>query len=335
MTVIRTENLSKSFRLRVAKKGRFRSLLRNEYREVRAVDRVSFSVEEGEAVAFLGPNGAGKSTTIKMLTGILYPTAGSADVLGYDPSRQRQRLGFLIGSVFGQKSQLWYHLPARDSFALLGAIYEIERRELALRTAELTERFALGDLMDVPVRKLSLGQRIRCELAASLLHKPRLLFLDEPTIGLDVVVKQEIRALLASWNKDEKVTIFLTSHDVGDVEKLCQRAILIHHGTIVLDESVKTLKRQASAKKIIGVRYERPTEMDVPGFVAVKRTADAAKFVVDTGSADLQDLIRRLVAMGPVADLTVEDDPLENLIADLYRTRSKEEADDLVRRQEP
>jgi ABC-2 type transport system ATP-binding protein len=334
MTVIRTRNLTKSFSVRVGTRGTFslRSLLRPEIRLVEAVKCIDLTVEEGESVAFLGPNGAGKSTTIKMMTGILYPSAGTIDVLGFDPQRDRKRLGFLIGSVFGQKSQLWYHLPPRESFRLLGAIYEIEPRELAKRTGELVERFGLADLMDVPVRKLSLGQRIRCEIAASLLHRPRLLFLDEPTIGLDVVVKQEIRALLDEWNREGKVTIFLTSHDVGDVEKLCRRAILIHHGTILLDESVKSLKRRAGQRKIVGVRYESPTAIDIPGLEAEKRTPDAAKFFVDSGAGDLQNLIRRLVNLGPVADLTVEDEPLENLIADLYRTGSKEEADELVNR---
>jgi ABC-type Na+ transport system ATPase subunit NatA len=198
MSAIVVRNLSKTFA--VARKpqgvaGRLRSLVRPSYRSVQAVRDVSFAVEAGESLAFLGPNGAGKSTTIKMLTGLLSPTGGSASVLGLDPQKDRKRLSFVIGTVFGQKSQLWYHLPALDSLRLLGAVYEVEPREHRRRIGELTERFGLADLLDVPVRKLSLGQRIRCELAASLLHRPRLLFLDEPTIGLDVVVSHPWRGL--------------------------------------------------------------------------------------------------------------------------------------------
>jgi ABC-2 type transport system ATP-binding protein len=307
-----------------------KSLFKPEYRTIDAVRGISLDVEEGEALAFLGPNGAGKSTTIKLLTGILYPSGGRIDVLGFDPQKDRKKLAFRIGSVFGQKSQLWYHLPARDSLLLLGAIYEIESAELKRRIGDLSERFSLGELMDIPVRKLSLGQRIRCELAASLLHKPRLLFLDEPTIGLDVAVKQEIRSLLGSWNKDQKVTLFLTSHDLGDVEKLCRRAVLIHHGALVLDESLKALKHKAAAKKIIGVRYTEPARPELPGLTAVKRTQDAAKFVIDTREHDLEEVMRSLMGQGSLADMTVEDEPLEDLIADLYRTKNEEEAHGLV-----
>jgi ABC-2 type transport system ATP-binding protein len=333
MTVIRTRHLSRTFRTAVKPEGfgsGVKALFRPEHKVVEAVKDISFEVQAGESVAFLGPNGAGKSTTIKMLCGILRASGGDLDVLGLDPARQRQKLAFYIGSVFGQKSQLWYHLPAADSFRLLGAVYEIEPNLLKQRTGELSERFGLGDFWDVPVRKLSLGQRIRCEIAASLLHKPRLLFLDEPTIGLDVLGKREIRALLESWNKDEKVTLFLTSHDIDDVEKLCRRAILIHHGTLVMDESVKVLKRQATAKKIIGVRYAEPTAIQLNGLEPLKRTPEAAKFEVDTTEHNLQAVLQQLVEMGEVADLTVEDEPLENLIADLYLSRSKEEAHELL-----
>lgn len=324
MTVIRTHNLCKTFRIQIKAEG-FRASLKNlikpSYRSVSAVQELSFEVEAGEAVAFLGPNGAGKSTTIKMLTGILQADDGEIAVLGLDPRRQRTELAFSVGSVFGQKSQLWYHLPAADSFRLLGAIYELQPAALKHRKAELTERFGLADLLDVPVRKLSLGQRIRLEIAASLLHRPRLLFLDEPTIGLDVVVKQEIRTLLETWNRDEKVTLFLTSHDLGDVEKLCRRAILINHGTIMLDEPLKNLKHQSAAKKIVGVRYHQPTHIQVPDLHPSKCTADAARFEVDTKLHHIEDIMRHLVGLGAVADLTVEDEPLENLIADLYRSQ--------------
>jgi ABC-2 type transport system ATP-binding protein len=328
MTVIRTTGLSRTFTVRVKPEGLkpgLKALFRPEYRQVEAVRNISLEVQAGESLAFLGPNGAGKSTTIKLLCGILRASGGLIEVLGFDPARDRQKLAYSIGSVFGQKSQLWYHLPAADSFRLLGAVYEIEPAVLKRRSAELSERFGLAGFLDLPVRKLSLGQRIRCEIAASLLHKPRLLFLDEPTIGLDVVAKQEIRNLLEEWNRDEQVTLFLTSHDIGDVERLCRRAVLIHHGTLVMDEALAALKRQASAKKIIGVRYVEPTAIQLDGLEAKMRSACAATFEVDTARHNLQAVMSRLVALGEVADLTVEDEPLENLIADLYRSHSHAE----------
>jgi ABC-2 type transport system ATP-binding protein len=332
--VLDVRSLSKSFSVLRRPPGfvpRLKSLVNPQRQVIRAVRDITFAVDEGESLAFLGPNGAGKSTAIKMLTGLLTPDGGSATVLGLDPWRQRTKLSFQIGTVFGQKSQLWYHLPARDSFRLLGAVYEIDPAEHRRRVGDLAERFALGDLLDTPVRKLSLGQRIRCELAASLLHRPKLLFLDEPTIGLDVVVKHEIRALLEEWNRDHKVTLFLTSHDLGDVEKLCRRALLIHHGTLILDQSVRELKRLAGTRKTLGVKYRHPVDFGGLGALVAQQTADSAKIVVDTRVQGLQDVVRRLVDLGEVADLTIEDEPLEDLVADLYRTTTEEEAHGLAR----
>ena len=233
MTVIQVDHLSKTFVTREKQpglRGSVRALFCPIRRETQAVKDITFSVDEGERVAFIGPNGAGKSTTIKMLVGILYPTSGQAQVLGKTPWRERQRLAYEIGAVFGQKSQLWYHLPPQDSFDLLARIYELDRSTYRQRLAYLVELFEIGDHLPVPVRKLSLGERIRCEIAASLLHRPRILFLDEPTIGLDVVVKQRIRDLILDLNQQEGVTIFLTSHDAGDVEILCKRAMVITTG---------------------------------------------------------------------------------------------------------
>lgn len=335
MTVIHAENLSKQFRTKVKPEGlgaSFSSLFKPDYRFVDAVKDVSFSVDKGEILAFLGPNGAGKSSTIKMLTGILYPSSGKARVLGHDPVRDRKELAYRVGSVFGQRSQLWAHLPATDSFRLLGAIFDIPGPETRRRAAELAERFQLGDFLDVPVRKLSLGQRIRCEIAASLLHQPELLFLDEPTIGLDVVVKQEIRTLLTELNRDAGVTIFLTSHDIGDIEKICKRAIVINHGTIVVDESVKSLKHLANRKKIVGVKFatrvpgKNAAFADEEGIHILKSTPDAMKLDVDTRIHSLTEIVARLGTLGEVSDLNVEDEPLENLIADLYSALSKEDA---------
>ena len=211
--------------------------------------RLQVAVRECVQRLFLGPNGAGKSTTIKMLTGILHPTSGEAKVLGLTPWREREKLAFRIGAVFGQKSQLWYHLPPIDTFDLISRIYELNRSDYLTRRDDLIDRFELGPYLHTPVRKLSLGERMRCEIAGSFLHRPQLLFLDEPTIGLDVVVKQRIRELIRELNRDEGTTVFLTSHDAGDMEELCSRAVVIHHGGILLDAPVDRLKREVLNRK--------------------------------------------------------------------------------------
>lgn len=230
-----------------------RGLFAREKFEVVSVDSVSFTVPEGQALAFIGPNGAGKSTTIRMLTGILTPTSGNARVLGFTPWKDRSKLAFQIGAVFGQRSQLWYHLPAGDTFDLLAKIYNLNPIEYRKRRNELVERFELGPLLDVPVRKLSLGQRMRAEVAASLLHKPRLLLLDEPTIGLDINARHQLRELIRDWNRSEGLTVFLTSHDTGDIESVAERVIIINHGRLVLDDTVDNLRNR---KEFAGLSLE-------------------------------------------------------------------------------
>lgn len=245
MKAIKVENLSKTFRVRQKEKGikgSLNAIVHPKMREIRAVNELTFDVEEGEMLAFIGPNGAGKSTTIKMLTGILYPDAGKIEVLGIDPVKKRKQLAYKIGTVFGQKEQLWTHLTPYDNFHFFGAIYDINKTEIETRINELVKIFELDKFINTPVRNLSLGQRIRCEIAASLIHKPEILFLDEPTIGLDPVVKENIRGLIKQMNTELHTTIFLTSHDVGDIEKLCRRIIIINNGQIVLDDSMKHLK---------------------------------------------------------------------------------------------
>ena len=257
MQAITVENLSKTFRVKRKEKGMrgsIKAILHPQTEEIRAVKGVTFAVEEGEMLAFIGPNGAGKSTTIKMLTGILYPDGGRVEVLGLDPTKKRKQLAYRIGTVFGQKEQLWTHLTPYDNFRFFGAIYDLSEQETEERIAELAERFALRDFIDTPVRNLSLGQRIRCEIVASLIHKPRVLFLDEPTIGLDPVVKETVRELIRQMNREEHTTIFLTSHDVGDIEKLCQRIIIVNDGQIVLDDSVERLKHHYQDKRAADIQ---------------------------------------------------------------------------------
>lgn len=324
MSIIKVQNLYKNFKVKTKEeglKGSIRSIISPSYRAIEAVNNISFEVEKGEILAFIGPNGAGKSTTIKMLTGILHQTSGNIKVLGLNPSTQRKQLSFRIGTVFGQKSQLWFHLPPLDSFNLLGNIYEMDKAKLKDRIEFLKETFEIGDLMDVPVRKLSLGQRIRCEIAASILHEPEIIFLDEPTIGLDVVVKQKIRELILKLNKEEKTTIFLTSHDAGDIEQLCKRAIIINHGQVVLNESIKSLKYDYLNKKEISIKYNQEIKVDDPKINVVKRKGSALKVQVDTSKQDIEEVLTELIKYGKVDDITISEPPLEEIISYIYQQK--------------
>lgn len=324
MNAIETKNLRKTYRARVKSEGlaaSFRSLVKPEWKEITAVRGISLNVEQGEIMAFIGPNGAGKSTFIKMLCGILNPSAGDLSVLGMSPMLDRRKLAMRIGTVFGQKSQLWLHLPAVDSFTLLAAIYEIRDSERKRRVAELSELFDLGDFLHTPVRKLSLGQRIRCEVAASLLHNPELLFLDEPTIGLDVVVKQAIRELITRRNKENGTTVFLTSHDPADIELLCRRAVVIDHGGIVLDSPVEKLRSDYLRKKLIDVQFSTPQKLPVlTGVIAVPESSGLkATLTVDTCIRPIGDVMEHLSMLGNVLDITISNPPMEDIIAAIFQ----------------
>jgi ABC-2 type transport system ATP-binding protein len=304
-------------------RGLLRSWVRPRTESVLALDRVDLTMEEGESLALIGPNGAGKSTTIKILTGIMYPTSGRISVLGLDPTRERTRLALNVATVFGQRSQLWYHLPAGETFDLLAHIYEIPAAEYRARREELIQRFELGPLLPTSVRKLSLGQRMRCEVAASLLHRPRILFLDEPTIGLDVIAKQQIRAIVRELNQKEGVTVLLTSHDAGDIEQLCKRAVIINHGTIVFEGRVSTLKRRYLRRKVVDLRLREEIEVlpAMEGVAVVKAQGLGAKLEIDTEVRPIAEVIARLVADLPIADITIEDPPMEEIIAAIYREK--------------
>ncbi|MBN1200287.1 MAG: ATP-binding cassette domain-containing protein [Anaerolineae bacterium] len=323
MPVVSLNNLHKTFAVKrktPGLKGSLKALVRAEYQTVEAVKGISLELDEGELLAFIGPNGAGKSTTIKMLTGILYPTGGEAQVLGYIPWQQRRQLSYHIGSIFGQKPQLWYHLPPGDTFDLFAHIYELDRAAFERRKAFLVEALGIGDWLDTPVRKLSLGQRMRCEIAASLLHSPRILFLDEPTIGLDVVAKQQLRAAIQTLHDEDNLTIFLTSHDAGDVESLCKRVIVINHGQVIFDDRTSALKRRFLRRKVIGVRFGQPVPDDfsVREATVLKRGTWGVKIELDTHVRPVDDLIAALMAYAPVVDLTVEDPPMEEIIRQIY-----------------
>jgi ABC-2 type transport system ATP-binding protein len=261
---IEIDNLRKSFRTRRSRgagaRAHIADFLKPRTERVMAVDGVSLRIEPGERVAFIGPNGAGKSTTLKILAGILYPDSGTVTVDGLVPWRDRNALGFRVGTVFGQRSQLWYQLPARATLELLGHVYELPRDVLRTRLDALIHAFALEPLLDRPVRQLSLGERMRCEVAASLLHAPRVLFLDEPTIGLDVTAKATIRELLQRRATEDGTTLLLTSHDTGDIEEVCDRVVIIHRGRILLDTSIEDLKRRYLTTRQVTVTAQAPLD---------------------------------------------------------------------------
>src|SRR5579859_6317537 len=354
MSIIEVDGLAKVFRSReraAGLAGSLRSFVAPRYREREAVRDIHFSLEPGEVLAFIGPNGAGKSTTIKMLTGILYPSAGQAQVLGLTPWKQRRELAYSISSVFGQKSQLWYHLPPQDTFDLLAHIYELDMQEYRKRRAFLVDVFDIGDYMRTPARKLSLGERMRCELAAALLHKPRIVFLDEPTIGLDVIAKQRIRDLIAQLNSEEGLTVFLTSHDAGDVEQVCRRAIVINHGEIILDAPVSQLKRDYLKVKMVDLLLDEPAEtllkvdpesgesrlsIQLPfslheeihatvGIEVIKAKGRGLKLEIDTARCPLEPIIGAIMQRCHILDMTITDPPMEEIIAAIYGQKGSSE----------
>ncbi len=320
-SAVSVRSLRKEFRTKQKLPGlgaAFRSLVHPSIRTITAVDGVSFEVERGEILAFIGPNGAGKSTTIKLLTGILYPDSGEVRVLGLDPHRERRALAYRIGTVFGQKSQLWFHLPPSDSFSLLAGIYDIDRERAKRRIEFLTEVFGIGDLLTTPVRKLSLGQRIRCEIAASLLHEPEILFLDEPTIGLDVVVKERIRDLIRTVNREDGVTVFLTSHDAGDIEKICRRVMVVNHGRIVWNGSVNEMKYTLLNRRIVSLKLEAPLVFSMEGVEIVKSKGYAAKLEVDLTRVTIESVVSTLLRENKIVDISIAAPPLEEIIASIY-----------------
>ncbi len=328
MNAIEAENLAKTFRVRQKEKGMkgsLQAILRPRIKEVQALDGISFSVEAGEMLAFIGPNGAGKSTTIKMLTGILYPDGGRARVLDIDPAKQRRRLAYEIGTVFGQKEQLWTHLTPYDNFRFFGAIYDSPDRETESRIRELADTFELGSFLNTPVRNLSLGQRIRCEIVASLIHRPRVLFLDEPTIGLDPVVKENIRALIRQMNRELGTTIFLTSHDVGDIEKLCRRIIIVNSGRIVLDDSMEHLKNHYLDRKIVEAKLREEAPLPAAeGITLLKQKGSRVKFQVDTGKLRINDALH-MIDPENLEDINISNVPLESIITEIYKAEGRED----------
>jgi ABC-2 type transport system ATP-binding protein len=289
--------------------------------QVEAVRGIDLVVPTGQRLAFIGPNGAGKSTSIKMLTGILRPSSGTASVLGLEPWSQRRELARRIGTLFGQRSMLWQELAPRESFRMLGAIHGMDTTSQTARIAELADLLDAAELFDQPVRTMSLGQRMKAELAACLLHNPPLLFLDEPTIGLDLVAKQRFRELLVRLNEQQNTTILLTSHDVADIEQVAQRAVIVNHGATIYDGNVADMRRNLLRTRRVEATLRRPLNAPplLPAGAALEAmTATDLAVVVDTGVTSIRAVLDALLSDDAVAEVTVSDPPLEAVIASIY-----------------
>jgi ABC-2 type transport system ATP-binding protein len=320
--LIVVENLSKQFRIaerETGLMGAVRGLVRRRYRTLNALDGVSFSLEPGELVGYIGPNGAGKSTTVKVLSGILVPDSGRCEIDGRVPWRQRVEHVARIGVVFGQRTQLWWDLPVAESFDLLRDIYRVGEPAYRAARDELVSLLDLEPLLPVPVRQLSLGQRMRCDLAAALIHAPRLLFLDEPTIGLDAVSKLSVRDFVRRLNRERGVTVILTTHDMDDVEALCDRVLLIGGGKVLLDGTLEQLRKQVTGERwlIVDLQEEHTAVAD-PDATVIRREGPRVCLRFDPERVSPAELIGRICGRYPVRDLFVQNPPIEEIIARLY-----------------
>jgi ABC-2 type transport system ATP-binding protein len=304
--------------------GAVRGLFHRKYRTVRALNGISFNLKKGELVGYIGPNGAGKSTTVKVLSGILVPDSGSCSVLGRVPWSERVEHVQQIGVVFGQRTQLWWDLPVVESFELLRSIYGVSPSAYKARLAQLVEQLDLGSFLDTPVRQLSLGQRMRSDLAASLLHNPELLFLDEPTIGLDAVSKLAVRAFIRELNAQHGTTVILTTHDMDDIEALCTRVMVIGDGAILSDGPLEALRKTVHSERDLIMDLERDVEVDEHDVQIIKQENQRVHLRFDPALISTPALIGRLTARYPVRDLFVENPPIEEIIAQLYRQRAIE-----------
>ena len=304
--------------------GGIKGLVKREFEETAAAKDISFSIAEGEFVGFLGPNGAGKTTTLKMLSGLVYPTSGTARVAGFDPTKRENAYRRIFALVLGQKNQLWWDLPAIESFNLLKAIYALDTVEYRKTLDELVDLLDVRGKLDVMVRELSLGERMKMELIAALIHRPRVLFLDEPTIGLDVISQRAVRTFLKDYNRRHKVTILLTSHYMADIKELCERVIIIHRGTKIFDGGLDRLESgESTRKKIITFLPQDdsfPANWTSP-YGSAQRTDDG-KFTLRVSNDLVVSASQEILKKGPVADITIEDIPLEDVIADLFNARS-------------
>ena len=322
MSQIVVENLAKSFRVAArapGMRGAIAGLFRRRYHEVQALHGVSFNIDRGELIGYIGPNGAGKSTTIKILCGILTPTSGRCEIDGRIPWKQRTQHVARLGAVFGQRTQLWWDLPVVESFDLLRDIYRVDRGRYRRTFEELVALMDVASLLDTPVRQLSLGQRMRCDLVASLLHEPSILFLDEPTIGLDAVSKLAVRQFVKRLNRERGVTVILTTHDMDDVEALCERVLVINHGTLLVDGTLRDLRARMGNQRRLIVDFETTDAIAaLPNTRIIERDGAHVVFGFDPLVVPVAQLIGELTQAHAVRDLTVEHQPIEEIIAAYY-----------------
>jgi ABC-2 type transport system ATP-binding protein len=314
--VVEFEDLRRSFTVR-KKVGR----LRRQTKVVHAVDGISASIQPEEAVGYIGANGAGKSTTIKMLTGILVPSSGRVRTCGYDPVPQRRRLAREIGVVFGQRSQLWWDLPLRDSFRILGAIHRLPTEEVTVRTEQLIDHLGLAELLDTPVRQLSLGERMRGEVAAALVHRPRLLVLDEPTIGLDMISKERLRHFLIAERAEFGTTLLLTTHDMGDIERLCDRVLVIDRGRLAFDGTLPSLAERVALQRVLVVDLPEPSpDLQVSAAANIGSDLDGQRqrLAFSPKETTAARVLAEVTAVTEVVDLTLEEPAIEDIVRTLY-----------------
>ena len=322
MSFIEVKQISKTFRVAKKKSGLKASLIsffKRDYKDVKAVDEISFSIEKGEIVGYIGPNGAGKSTTIKILSGILVPDKGECKVQGMIPWKNRREYVKNIGVVFGQRSQLWWDIPAEDTFDLLRDIYDIPEEEFQATKEDLIKRLNLSDIINIPVRQLSLGQRMRCEIAASLLHNPEILFLDEPTIGLDAVSKQVVRDFIKKLNKEKNTTIILTSHDMSDIKALAKRIVLIGKGKVLYDGSLKRLQNQYETQEYVSIKTKDNLNIRNKGIIKKNKNKEGYDLVIDTRILSISQLLNLISKKITIEDIEIDHEELDNIIVKLYQ----------------
>lgn len=322
MSFIEVKQISKTFRVAKKKSGLKASLIsffKRDYKDVKAVDEISFSIEKGEIVGYIGPNGAGKSTTIKILSGILVPDKGECKVQGMIPWKNRREYVKNIGVVFGQRSQLWWDIPAEDTFDLLRDIYDIPEEEFQATKEDLIKRLNLSDIINIPVRQLSLGQRMRCEIAASLLHNPEILFLDEPTIGLDAVSKQVVRDFIKKLNKEKNTTIILTSHDMSDIKALAKRIVLIGKGKVLYDGSLKRLQNQYETQEYVSIKTKDNLNIRNKGIIKKNKNKEGYDLVIDTRILSISQLLNLISKKITIEDIEIDHEEIDNIIVKLYQ----------------
>ncbi|HVF69368.1 MAG TPA: ABC transporter ATP-binding protein [Xanthomonadales bacterium] len=324
--IINVSNLTKYYKIHQKEpglSGSLKSLFNRKYYDAKAVDDISFSIEEGELIGFIGPNGAGKTTTLKCLSGLLYPTSGKVEVMGYTPFERKHPFLKQISLVMGQKNQLWWDLPAIDSFLLNKEIYEISDSVYKKTLDELVELLDVQDVLQVQVRKLSLGQRMKCELIAALIHNPKILFLDEPTIGLDVVMQQKLRDFIKEYNKRYNATILLTSHYMKDVEQLCERVIIIDHGKILYDGALSDIVKKYVKNKTLSVIFAKPVEKNKLSRLGQVLELDGSKAILSVPREKSNHVASKLLDSFPVVDLNIEEANIEEIIRDVFTKNKK------------